>query len=210
MGLLDGFKAGVAKQLGHPSGVPGKIIGALLNRGNAKPVTGAVDALRLTGGETVADFGFGGGIGLKLLLAKVGPDGTVHGADISETMLDSARSRHRGDARLKLHSASLTELPLPDASLDGAITCNTIYFIEDVTAAFREIARVLKDGGKIVVGIGDPEGMRKQGFTEQGFRIREADEVIGLLADAGLTLDERVRVPTGRFPFHLLACVKKH
>jgi ubiquinone/menaquinone biosynthesis C-methylase UbiE len=55
-------------------------------------VAGAVDALGLRDGETAAHIGFGGGTGLALLLDRVGEQGTVHGVDISETILARARS----------------------------------------------------------------------------------------------------------------------
>ncbi|MEC3979223.1 SAM-dependent methyltransferase, partial [Amycolatopsis sp. H20-H5] len=64
MGLRSTMSAGLAKQLGHPTGVRGRAVGALLNRANRRAVTAAVDALELRGGETAADIGFGGGFGL--------------------------------------------------------------------------------------------------------------------------------------------------
>jgi arsenite methyltransferase len=51
--------------------------------------------------------------------------GRVHGIEVSTTMLSRAARHFRGeiaDGRLTLHAASLTDLPLPNASLDGAIT----------------------------------------------------------------------------------------
>ena len=84
MGLRQGFQAGLARQLGHPSGLRGRVVGAMLNRRNRAVVVKAVAALELSGTETALDIGFGGGLGLELMLRQAA---TVHGVDISATML---------------------------------------------------------------------------------------------------------------------------
>lgn len=179
----------------------------MLNKGNNRAVLGAVDAADPQPGESVADFGFGGGVGLRPLLDRVGPTGRVHGVEIADTMLDLARRRFAaeiGDGRLQLHSGDLTALPLADASLDAAITTNTIYFIENLPRAFSEVARVLRPGGRFVVGIGDPKQMGKLPFTAHGFRLRPVDEVAELLRAAGFAEPTRLRVGDSDGAFHLL------
>ncbi|CRK57322.1 Methyltransferase type 11 [Alloactinosynnema sp. L-07] len=82
----------------------------------------------------MADLGFGGGLGLGLLIERAG---LAHGIDYSPSMVERAARRfHSG--KLRLHTGSMTALPLADAELDGLITLNTIYFIEDVALAFTE------------------------------------------------------------------------
>jgi len=205
MGLREGFQAGLARQLGHPSGLRGRIVGAMLNRGNRKPITGAVAALGLTGGETALDIGFGGGLGLALLLRSAG---TVHGVEISATMLERARRTFRREiaaSRLRLHEGSITALPLEAGSVDAVITTNTVYFVDDLDGAFAEVARVLKPGGTFVLGIGDPETMsRSPLFTEHGFRIRPVADVEAALARAGLEVRRHERLEAGQLGFHLL------
>jgi arsenite methyltransferase len=71
-----------------------------------------------------------GGVGLTLLLERVGPQGHVHGVDVSPTMVNRASGRFKREiasGRIQLHSGSITQLPLEDGSIDGAITINTIY-----------------------------------------------------------------------------------
>jgi hypothetical protein len=58
----------------------------MLNRANQAAVSAAVEALPLTHGDTVADLGFGGGVGLDLLLRHVGTSGHVDGVDASWTI----------------------------------------------------------------------------------------------------------------------------
>lgn len=164
MGVRGAVMAGMAKQLGHPSGVRGRLVGVALNRGNRRLVSAAVRALQPDEASAVVDVGFGGGVGLKLLLDSVGPSGRVHGVEVSETMLSQAARRYRRDiaaARLALQSGSMTQLPFTDEALDGAITVNTIYFVNSLDRAFTELARVIGSSGRIVIGLADPAAMRK-------------------------------------------------
>lgn len=71
MNLRDAIGARLAGQLGHPHGAPARLMGTLLDKGNHSAIRAAVDALEPHGGEVVADVGFGGGLGLELLLERV-------------------------------------------------------------------------------------------------------------------------------------------
>ena len=177
----------------------------MLNRANGATVTAAVEALALAPGQVAADIGFGGGLSLTLLLDRVGPAGRVYGLDISRVMLDRARRQHRrpvADGRLMLHEASMTDLPVADASVNAAMTVNTIYFVPD--EVFTELARVLSPAGRLVLGFGDPMAMAREPVTAHGFRIRPVAEVEAALTAAGPTLLDQRRVGSGPDAFHLL------
>ena len=207
MGLRERMLGGFAAQLGNPTGFRGRFVGRMLNRANRGTTAAAVDALKLEPGATAADLGFGGGVGLELLLERVGSKGHVLGVDISPTMLSRASGRFKSEiasGRLDLHPGSITELPLKDASIDGAITINTIYFIEDIGRAFSELARVLSRTGRLAVGIGDPDNMARMPMTPFGFRLRPVDEVVALAKSAGLALQDHRRVGEGDAASHVL------
>lgn len=198
------FQRALAKQLGHPQGLAGRIVGRRLNARNEKAVDAAVAALEVADGQVVADVGFGGGIGLSRLLKS--PAATIHGAEISEDMLRAARKTYRNaiaSGRLQLHAGPMSALPLPDASLDGIVTTNTIYFIADLAPAFAELRRVLKPGGRLAIGIGDPDHMRNLPFTPYGFNLRPVNDVVQQLATAGLTLTDHRRLGPADGPAHL-------
>ncbi|WP_280205796.1 class I SAM-dependent methyltransferase, partial [Nocardia cyriacigeorgica] len=110
---------------------------------------------------------------------------------------------HTAAGRLRLAEGSLTALPLDTDSLDAAITCNTIYFVTDLPAACAELARVVRPGGRLVIGIGDPDVMNKIPFTGYGFTLRPIAEVIDTLSAAGCTVEHR-RIPNPPIPFHML------
>jgi arsenite methyltransferase len=206
MRLPDSLMRRLARQLGRPSGVVGRLaVARMLNRGNQATVTAAVDALELRRGEVAADIGFGGGLGLTLLLDRLGMAGRVHGVDLSPAMLRRAASRFRRERRrLTLHLGSVTELPLDDASIDAAICVNTVYFVADLEKAFAELARVLKPAGRLVLGAGDPDMMAAMPITRHGFRVRPIEELTAGLAEAGLPVTEHRRVGSGDRAFHLL------
>lgn len=118
--------------------MPGRALGRLLNHGNRELIAAAVEEMSVHPGAVVAELGFGGGRGLELLLARVGPRGRLHGVEISAAMLASAQRKHHravSSGRLVLHEVDLQDLPLPEDSLDGAMTLNTIYFVRDLGAA---------------------------------------------------------------------------
>lgn len=204
--------SGIARQLGHPAGLAGRLVGVALNLGDRKHVTAAVDALSIPARGVVADIGFGGGIGVALLLDRVDASGKVHGVDVSSEMLSRVARRFRGEisaGRLELHRASITDLPFGPASLDGIITTNTIYFVSDLDRAFRGFANALKSSGQAVIGLGDPDAMAKLPFTPYGFRIRPVREVVEALERAELTLEEHQGIGQGSSRFHLLVAAPR-
>jgi len=192
--LRERLLSTVAGQLGRPHGILGPFVARALNRGNERAIASAVEAAEIPRGGVAADIGFGGGVGLQLLLDRVGDYGVVHGIEIADDMLRRARSRFSRDVasgRLRLSSGSLTELPFDDGSVDALITVNTVYFISELDAACAEITRVLRPGGRAVIGIGDPEVMAKLPFTKHGFTIRPVAEFAAALQSSGLQVDQR-------------------
>jgi len=202
--------AGLARQLGRPEGIRGRRVGRELNRSNRATVTAAVAATGLQQGQVGADIGFGGGLGLALLRGRVGPGGRVHGVELSTTMLSAARRRYDRDVtagRMTLTSGRLEALPVEDSQIDGLITINTLYFVENVGAVFRELARVLRPAGSAVIGVGDPAAMAEMPVTAHGFRVRPPDEIVAGLRDAGLDVrHERARA--GERAPHLLIATR--
>src|SRR5206468_2214100 len=117
-----------------------------------------------------------------------------YGVEVSRDMLARAKTRFTtdiGTGRLRILEGSLTSLPLADASVDVAITANTIYFVPDLDAVCAELARVLRPQGRAVIAIGDPQDMAELPFTQHGFQLRPVEEITATLERAGLTVDHR-------------------
>jgi len=102
-------------------------------------------------GEVVVDLGCGGGLDVLLAARKVGPSGRAIGVDMTPAMLDLARANaaRAGLSNTEFHLASIDALPLADASADVVISNCVINLATDKPAVFREIARVLKPGGRL-------------------------------------------------------------
>jgi SAM-dependent methyltransferase len=106
-------------------------------------------------GEVVVDLGCGGGLDVFLAAAKVGPSGKAIGIDMTDEMLELARrnaAMGRGGepiTNVEFHKATIDQLPLPTATVDCVISNCVINLAPDKPAVFREIARVLKPGGRL-------------------------------------------------------------
>jgi SAM-dependent methyltransferase len=112
-----------------------------------------VAVAELREGETVLDLGSGGGIDVLLSARRVGPSGRAIGVDMTDEMLELAR-RNAAEANatnVEFRKGTIEDLPLADASVDVVISNCVINLASDKSAVFREIARVLKPGGRMGV-----------------------------------------------------------
>ena len=149
-GVGAGCETEVAKGIGYDADE----LAALPDEANLGLGCGApIGYLAPQPGETVLDLGSGAGIDAFLAARQVGPDGHVIGVDMTPEMLDKARAdaARMGFAQVEFRAGRLEALPVDDASVDAVTSNCVINLVPDKPAVFREIARVLKPGGRLVV-----------------------------------------------------------
>jgi ubiquinone/menaquinone biosynthesis C-methylase UbiE len=141
-------------------------------------------------GERILEVGPGTGYYTLDVAEWVKPDGEVDILDLQQEMLDHTmrRAGERGLANITPTQSDATALPYEDGSLDAAFLVTVLGEIPDQDAALRELARVLKPGGRLVVGelLGDPHYVR-----DAPMRLRASG--------AGLTYERRVGNALGYF-----------
>jgi arsenite methyltransferase len=110
-------------------------------------------ALDLQPGEDVLDIGSGPGLLACEIAAAVGPDGSVHGLDSSDSMLAIADRRERpaGSAPVAFAPGDAGALAFADSSFDAAVATQVYEYVADVQAALAEAYRVLRPGGRLLI-----------------------------------------------------------
>jgi SAM-dependent methyltransferase len=140
----------VARRIGYDDAALANVPeGANLGLGCGAPV----GHLRLEAGETVVDLGSGGGFDAFLAAREVGPTGQVIGVDMTPEMVERARENaaKAGMPWVEFREGRLDALPVEASSVDAVTSNCVINLAPDKAAVFREAARVLRPGGRMVI-----------------------------------------------------------
>lgn len=170
--------------------LPADAIAASLGCGNPMMVA------ELAAGEKVLDLGSGGGIDVLLSARRVGPTGFVYGVDMTDEMLDLARSNAAKAEvdNVEFLKGIIEDVPLPDGAVDVVISNCVINLSTDKPAVLAEMFRVLAPGGRI--GISDvvaEDGLTPEMRAERGSYVGciagalSRSEYLDGLAAAGFT-----------------------
>lgn len=176
----------VARQSACPSGLLGRLIGAVMARETASANQFALQLLDLHPTDHVLEVGFGHGVTIARLAAAVS-GGFVAGVDPSAGMCRMASRRNRDSIVRKLvdlRQGRAEALPYPDGRFDKVLSVHTLYFWREPDRALAEIRRVLKPAGRLVLAWRyDAEAVRS--FPASAYRFHDEAGVLRLLRDAG-------------------------
>jgi SAM-dependent methyltransferase len=176
-----------ARHLAKPEGEVGLAVANSLNSINAEALAWAFSAVAPDNGSRILEIGFGNGHTIPRLL-ELAERLTYAGIDISETMVnEAARFNSAGiaDRRVDLRVGTSSKIPFADAAFDRALAVNTLYFWSDPAVDLREIRRVLKPGGRLVLGSLSPDSAQHNPLFKHGFRFLSQERLADLLGSAG-------------------------
>ncbi|HVO24304.1 MAG TPA: arsenite methyltransferase, partial [Candidatus Margulisiibacteriota bacterium] len=140
----------IAEEIGYSQAdVAAAPTGANLGLGCGAPLAAAA----LQPGETVLDLGSGAGFDAFLAAREVGESGHVIGVDMTPEMLERARRNAEagGYRNVEFRAGRIEALPVDDDSVDVVISNCVINLVPDKAAVYREVARALRPGGRMII-----------------------------------------------------------
>ena len=188
-GPEEGIGAGLYSAL-EQAELPNAAVLASLGCGNPTAVA------ELHPGERVLDLGSGGGIDVLLSAKRVGPTGRAIGLDMTDEMLALAQrnAAEAGATNVEFLKGTIEAVPLPADSVDVVISNCVVNLAADKPAVFREVARVLRPGGRLgITDIVAEDALTPEQRAERGSYVGciagalSFSEFEAGLRDAGLT-----------------------
>ena len=186
----------IARQSRCPTGLLGRVIGAIMSFETAAANNEALKVLGLEPVDRVLEVGFGHGRTIERAAALV-PDGFVAGIDASQEMVDVARRRCRRlieDGRVQLTCGDSASMPYADGFFDKAFGIHVLYFWPDPVCHLRELHRVLRAGGQLVLGFRENGDPAAADFPAGIYTFYGTEHVRSVLQECGF---KRVEVAAG-------------
>ena len=170
-----------------PHGFWGRMMLRGMNCGHARVAEWGMSMLEWMPQWDALDIGCGGGANISRML-QLCSRGRVCGVDLSPESVAFARkkNRHALGRRCAIEQGSADLLPYADASFDIVTAFETIYFWPDLNGAFRQIDRVLKDGGLFMV-CNEASNPNNTFWTNriEGMTVHSAEEIGHVLTNTG-------------------------
>ena len=197
------IKQTIMTQFRKPSGWLGWLAGVSMNVGHVKLWSWGLAHVAIEPDATMLDVGCGGGKSVQVL-ARAAPRGQVYGLDCSEEMVRMARRVNRAlirEGRVEIQHGTVSALPFPDAALDLVTGFETYCFWQDLPGDLREIQRILKPGGTLLI---TNEGHKDERFAKRNRlwvqwngieQLHTPEEHRAFLTEAGYDTVEITTIP---------------
>jgi ubiquinone/menaquinone biosynthesis C-methylase UbiE len=197
----------IARQGRQPSGLLGRIVAGVMAKETASENALALQLLDLQSTDHVLEVGSGHGETLAKA-ARVVQNGHLCGLDFSPIMHRHALHCHRqlvSEGRIEFELGQSDALPFQPHAFDKVLTVHTIYFWADPLPHLREMYRVLRPGGRLVLGFrpAEDEGFAAT-YPAEIYNIRSEAIVLDLISSAGFESSELHRQ---RFPNMLMSYI---
>jgi ubiquinone/menaquinone biosynthesis C-methylase UbiE len=182
---MSEIMGGMFRQFRKPTGWLGGLASLGMNMGHEKVWRWGLEHIGIQSDATILDVGCGGGGAVKIL-AQLASRGKVYGVDYSEDALRTARRVNRAlikQGRVVIKHGSVSDLPFPDDTFDLATAFETTMFWPTLLDDLREVQRVLRPGGTLLVA--------NEAYTDARFEERNAKWA--RLADFQLQTPEETR-----------------
>ena len=175
-----------------PDGFWGKLMIRSMNKGHHELTDWALSYLDINNGDVVLDVGCGGGRTVSKLCNLVG-SGKAYGIDYSELCVKKAKSYNNKNVLCKkavILQASVSQIPFDDNMFDKVTAVETYYFWPDKLNDLKEVNRVLKPGGKLMLVfemLFDENNPDKWTAVEEKLNIKAVSEsgIVNILKQAG-------------------------
>ncbi|MQY66885.1 MAG: methyltransferase domain-containing protein [Dehalococcoidia bacterium] len=182
----------ILKQARMPEGRFGAFWARFMNIGHSRLTRWGLSHISINKDDTILDIGCGGGRTVNTM-AKIAAEGKVYGIDYSEVSVAVSTSKNKRliDAgRVRILHASVDSLPFSDDMFNLVIAVESCHFWPDLVNNLKEIRRVLKPGGSVIIvnAIYRDERFEKRNskVARMGdFTYHLPDEFRGFLKDAG-------------------------
>lgn len=170
-----------------PRGLTGRVIGWLMNIFHIPFYRLLMEQVSIEEDHVILDVGCGAGQSLAMLAQQV-PRGKVCGIDYSQEMVRMASSLNReliNEGRVEVLEVSVSSLPYEKATFDLVVASETIHFWPDLSNDLREIFRVLKHGGNLVVVNRYARNEKEEAMLSRHFTLHSPEDFKKALGDAG-------------------------
>jgi len=193
----------IARQSRRPAGWVGEIVARVMARDTRAANATALDLLSVEPGDVLLEIGCGHGETLAKL-ARRASDGFVAGIDPSDVMVRLAARRVRREINLGRAEVRLGEaarLPYQNDRFDAVLAVHVLYFWPEPTIELREIRRVLRIGGTLVLGFRPDGPEARSSLPGSVYHLRSIREVEKSVRETGFEAVRVVESAPGTPPF---------